>query len=53
MNIREAIDAIVSHGYPACHSERPSLRVAVDRIFAKESWAGQTVARRIGGMEHP
>ncbi len=59
MTIREAIDAIVSHGRrPTCHSERPAVCVAVDRIFAKpalsdaegESWVGQGVASRTGGM---
>ena len=42
--IREANDAIVSLRHPARHSERPPRIVAADRIFAKESWAGHTVA---------
>jgi hypothetical protein len=55
MTIREAIDAIVSHGRRRpCHSERPPRIVAADRIFAKpalsdaegEPWVGQTIARR-------
>ena len=51
MNIREAIDAIVTHSRSAvCHSERVPGSVAVQRIFAKEPGAGQTTARRIGGM---
>ena len=53
MTIREAIDAIVSYGRSACHSERPYRCHAAGRGAAKESWVGQTVARRIGGMEQP
>ena len=51
MTIREAINALVTQS--CCHSERPLLCVAIDRIFAKESWVGKTFARRIGSMEHP
>ncbi len=60
MTVREAIDATVSHD--RSHSERQPRCVAVDRTFAKpalsevegESRAGQSVARRMGGMEaHP
>jgi hypothetical protein len=50
MNIREAIDAIVTHGL--CHSERRRGSLAAPRLAAKESGVGQGVARRIGGMEH-
>ena len=54
MTIREAINTIVSHGRPTCHSERPAVCVTVDRVFAKpalseaegESWVGETPARR-------
>ncbi len=49
MNIREAIDAIVTHARSVCRSERRQRAVAVDRIFAKESWVGQTPARSMGG----
>ena len=59
--IREAIDAIVTHARSARHSERRYCPVAVDRTAAKpalsdaegESRAGQSVARRIGGIAHP
>ena len=53
MKIREAIDAVVTHSRPACHSERVQGCVAVDRTFARESGVGETVARSRGGMEHP
>lgn len=41
MNIREA--------HP-CHSERPARSVAAHRILARESGAGQAVARSTGGQ---
>ncbi len=51
MTIREAIDAIVSHGRcPACHSEWSPCSVAAGGIAAKESWEGQTGARRMGAL---
>ncbi len=50
MTIREAIDAIVSHGRrPACHSERLPLCVAVERVFAKNLGWGKPSH---GGVEH-
>ncbi len=51
MTIREAIDAIVSHGRSTRHSERPACCAAVDRIFAKESGVGQGAVRGIGSLE--
>jgi hypothetical protein len=59
MTIREAKDTLVTHARPACHPKQPLRCVAVDPIFAKpalsdaegEPGVGQSVARRIGGME--